>query len=228
MPIKDWAPDDRPREKLQQKGPEALSNSELIAILIQSGRKGLPATEIAKKILQLGDNDLAKLGQLSFQQLKTVEGVGKARAVLVAAALELGRRRQSVDLLTLKKRLNGSKAVVDMLQPLLLDHPYEIFIAVFLNSALVPVKVEPLSKGGIDRAIVDVRVLLRKALETHAVGIILCHNHPSGALQPSKADLETTANVRKAAQCLDIRLLDHVIVSSQGYFSFADQGLLGE
>lgn len=228
MPIKDWAPDDRPREKLQQKGPEALSNSELIAILIQSGRKGLPATEIAKKILQLGDNDLAKLGQLSFQQLKTVEGVGKARAVLVAAALELGRRRQSVDLLTLKKRLNGSKAVVDMLQPLLLDHPYEIFIAVFLNSALVPVKVEPLSKGGIDRAIVDVRVLLRKALETQAVGIILCHNHPSGALQPSNADLETTATVRKAAQCLDIRLLDHVIVSSQGYFSFADQGLLGE
>ena len=225
MPINQWALDDRPREKLLTKGPEALSNSELIAILIQTGGKDRSAIDIAKEVLELSKNDLGKLGRLSPRDLMAVKGMGQAKALVLAAALELGRRRQSVRL-SPEEKINGSKDVVQMLQPLLMDHPYEVFIAVFLNSALVPLEITWLSKGGIDRAIVDVRVLLRKALEVQAVAFILCHNHPSGALRPSKADQETTASVHKAAKCLDIKLLDHVIVSAQGYFSFADEGLL--
>ena len=227
MPIKQWALDDRPREKLQSKGPEALSDSELIAILIQTGKKDRSAIDVAKDVLDLGKNDLGKLGRLSTRDLMTVNGMGHVKAIVLAAALELGRRRQSVRL-SPEEKIKGSKDVVNMLQPLLMDYPYEVFIAVFLNSALIPLEITWLSKGGIDRAIVDVRVLLRKALEVQAVGFILCHNHPSGALQPSQSDQETTTRVSRAAKCLDIKLLDHVIVSAQGYFSFADHGMLEE
>ena len=226
MPIKQWAMDDRPREKLQTKGPEALSNSELIAILIRTGGKNKAATDLAREILDLGRNDLGKLGKLSLTEMKKIKGMGDAKAVTLAAALELGRRRVSTLPTAKEEKITSSRDVIDMLQPLLMDHRYEVFVAVFLNNAHVIQEITWLSKGGIDRAVVDVRLLLQKALELQASAVILCHNHPSGSLIPSKADLETTEKVRKAAKCLEIRLLDHIIVSGNGHLSLADQGYL--
>jgi DNA repair protein RadC len=226
MPIKQWAMDDRPREKLLMKGPQALSNSELIAILIRTGGRNRPATDLAKEILELCKNDLGKLGRLSLPDLMKIKGMGQAKTITLAAALELGRRRLSTLPVAKEERITSSKDIINMLQPLLMDHQYEVFVAVFLNNAHVIQEITWLSKGGIDRAIVDVRILLQKALELQASAIILCHNHPSGSLMPSKADLETTERVRKAAKCLEIRLLDHIILGGNGYFSLADQGYL--
>jgi DNA repair protein RadC len=226
MPIKQWARDDRPREKLLIKGPQTLSNSELVAILIHTGYKSRSALEIAREILQLCKNDLGLLGKLDLTALMKIKGMGPAKAITLAAALELGRRRQSTHSEEKAAKITSSQEVMTMLRPLLMDHRYEVFVAVFLNSALTIQEITWLSKGGIDRAIVDVRILLQKALELQSSAIVLCHNHPSGSLKPSQADMETTEKVRKAAKCLEIKLLDHIIVSEKGHFSFAEQGYL--
>jgi DNA repair protein RadC len=221
--IKEWAKDDRPREKLLSKNPASLSDSELLAILIGNGTRGQSALEVAKSIMKLGKNNLQEVGKLTVRQLMKVKGIGQAKAVTIAAALELGRRRESL-LPQDKQIVKDSKEVAAWLQTTLRDLRYEVFAIIFLNQAGRIKHFEIISQGGITGTIADPRLIIKKALEEDAVSIILCHNHPSGSLRPSKADDELTIKIREAARFFDIRLLDHIIVSDEGYFSFADEG----
>jgi DNA repair protein RadC len=222
--IKDWAPDDRPREKLLAKGSEALSNSELLAILLGSGTKTKSAIEVGKEVLGLAGDNLNMLGKLTLKELMKVDGIGEARAITIAAALELGRRRQANE--WQKTVVKSSKDIALYLQAQLRDKTHEVFIVAFLNKSGKVIHLETISEGGIDATIVDTRIILKKALEQNAVNIVLCHNHPSGSLKPSKADEHLTQKIKQAALLLDIGVLDHVIVSENGYYSFADDGLL--
>lgn len=223
--IKFWATDDRPREKLRNKGPESLSHSELIAILLQKGTRHKSAVELAKEILQLGSNNLSELGRLSIKELMKINGIGEAKAITIAAALELGRRRQANEILD-KPIITDSGSIARYLQALLKDQDREVFMVMFLNRANKINHTEIISRGGITGTVADPRVILKRALEEDAVSIVLCHNHPSGSLKPSRADEALTRKIKEAARYFDIRVADHVIVSEAGFFSFADQGLL--
>lgn len=223
--IKGWAIDDRPREKLLSKSPQSLSNSELLAILINNGSRGKSAVDLAKEILNLGKEDLNRLGRLSIKDLMKVKGIGEAKAIRIIAALELGRRRQAVFHLN-KMTITSSEGIARYLQTMLKDYTYEVFAVVFLNRAHKINHFEIISKGGITGTVADPRIILKKALEEDAVNLILCHNHPSGNLKPSQADRELTDRIKEAARFFDIKVLDHIIVSEEGYFSFADKGLL--
>jgi DNA repair protein RadC len=224
--IKDWAKDDRPREKLLSKNPMSLSDSELLAILINKGTRDRTAVDLAKEMLQLSGNDLQELGRLTIKELMKIKGIGPAKAITIAAALELGRRRQARLFYPGKVSVKDSKEVAAYLQALLRDYSHEVFAVLFLNRANKIRHFEIISQGGITGTVADPRVILRKALEQEAVSMILCHNHPSGSLRPSKADEELTLKIREAARYFDIKLLDHIIVSDDGHFSFADEGLL--
>jgi DNA repair protein RadC len=223
--IKNWAVDDRPREKLLSKGKDSLSDSELLAILINSGSGNESAVDVAKKVLQLGQNNLDELGKLSMKELTAVKGIGKARAVTLMAALELGRRRHSSFILE-KKRLVSSNDLATFLKASLKDYSYEVFAVVFLNRANKVKHFEVMSKGGMTHTIVDPRIIFLKALEVQATSMVLCHNHPSGSLRPSRADEELTQKLRNAGKLLDIKVVDHLIVGDEGYYSFADEGLM--
>ena len=223
--IKNWAVDDRPREKLLSKGKESLSDSELLAILINSGSGNESAVDVAKKVLQLGQNNLDELGKLSMKELTAVKGIGEARAVTLMAALELGRRRHSSFILE-KKRLVSSNDLATFLKASLKDYSYEVFAVVFLNRANKVKHFEVMSKGGMTHTIVDPRIIFLKALEVQATSMVLCHNHPSGSLRPSRADEELTQKLRNAGKLLDIKVVDHLIVGDEGYYSFADEGLM--
>lgn len=223
--IKGWAIDDRPREKLLSKSPQALSNSELIAILINNGTKGRSAIDLAKEVLAMGKNNLNKLGRLSVQKLMKIKGIGEAKAIHIIAALELGRRRQATTHLD-RITVSSSHGIARYLQTMLKDYHYEVFAVVFLNRANKINHFEIVSKGGITGTIADPRIILKRALEEDAVNMILCHNHPSGNLKPSRSDQELTNRIKEAAAFFDIKVLDHIIVSEEGYFSFADKGLL--
>jgi DNA repair protein RadC len=223
--IKNWAIDDRPREKMVANGANTLSNSELIAILINNGSKEKSAVDLAKEILQLGNNNLVELGKLNLKELQKVKGIGVAKAITIAAALELGKRRQAAITLDKPKVTNG-KEIAEYLQVILKDYPYEVFAVLFLNNANKINHFEILSKGGMTGTVVDPRIILKKALEEEATKIVLCHNHPSGSLIPSKADKEITVKIKEAAKFFDIDVLDHIIVSEDGYFSFANEELL--
>jgi DNA repair protein RadC len=223
--IKNWAVDDRPREKLLAKGPEALSNSELLAILINNGHKDKSALELAKEILQLGNNNLNELGKASLTTLKKIKGIGVAKAVTIAAALELGRRRHAATPLE-KSIIRTSKDIAEYVRTMIKDYGYEVFGVLFLNQSNKVNHFEIISRGGITGTIADPRVILRKALDAEATSIILCHNHPSGSLKPSRADEELTRKIKEAASYFDIKVMDHLIVSEQGYYSFSDEGLL--
>ena len=223
--IKQWAKDDRPREKLLINGAENLSNSELLAILIHHGTKEKTAVDLAKEILKLGKDNLNELGKLSVKELMKIKGIGEAKAITIAAALELGRRRQASASLE-KVIVNSSAGIADYLQTKLKDYRREVFAVLFLNRANRINHFEIISEGGITGTVADPRIILKKALEEDAVSIILCHNHPSGSLKPSRADEELTAKIKEAARYLDIKVLDHIIVSDSGYYSFADEGLL--
>lgn len=223
--IKEWAKDDRPREKLLSKTPMALSDSELLAILIHHGTRAKSAVDLAKEILHLGKNNLNELGKLTAKELMKIKGIGSAKAITIAAALELGRRRQSSASLD-KPVVKNSSAVASYLQGMLRDHLREVFGVVFLNQANRINHLEIVSEGGITGTIVDPRIVLKRALEEDAVSIILFHNHPSGNVQPSRSDEELTVKIRQAANYFDIKVLDHLIVSDQQYFSFADEGIL--
>lgn len=223
--IKNWAADDRPREKLFSKGAGALSDSELIAILIGKGHKEKSAVELAKEILKLGDNNLNELGKLPIASFQKLKGIGQAKAITIAAALELGRRRHAGTPLD-KTAILSSNQIAEYLRTMIKDLSYEVFAVVFLNQSNKVNHFEILSKGGITGTVADPRIILKKALEAGATSIILCHNHPSGSLKPSRADQELTIKIKEAAKLLDIKVLDHLIVSEQGYYSFADEGLL--
>jgi DNA repair protein RadC len=224
-PIKSWAKDDRPREKLLSKNPMALSDAELIAILINNGSRDKSALDLARELLRLGQNNLQELGKLSVHDLMTIKGIGVVKAVMITAALELGRRRLSARALEYPV-VAGSRDVALYLQQLFQDHHYEVFVVLFLNRANKIRHFEIISSGGITGTVADPRLIMKKAIEQEAVALILSHNHPSGNLRPSKADEDLTYKIREAAKLLDIRVMDHIIVSHEGYFSFADEGML--
>jgi len=223
--IKQWAKDDRPREKLRMHGPSHLSDSELLAILIHHGTKNKTAVDVAREVLQLGKNNLNELGKLSLSELMEISGIGEAKAITILAALELGRRRQSGNILQ-KIIVSTSTDIAHYFQSQLRDLNNEIFAVAFLNQANKINHFEIVSEGGITGTVADPRIILKKALQQNAVSIVLCHNHPSGSLRPSRQDEELTQKIKEAARFLDIKVLDHIIVSDAGYFSFADEGIL--
>ncbi|MEJ1223025.1 RadC family protein [Sediminicola sp. 1XM1-17] len=223
--IKHWSNDDKPREKLVHKGRSILTDAELIAILIGSGSRNESAVELAKRILASVNNNLNELGKLTIKQLMQFKGIGEAKAVTIAAALEMGRRRRGETAQKITK-ITSSNCVFELLQPFMGELPHEEFWIVYLNNANKVVHSALLSKGGITGTLVDVRLVLKRALELGAVGLILAHNHPSGTLIPSEADKQVTRKLQVAAEALDIKVLDHVIITQQDYFSFADNVML--
>ncbi len=225
LSIKSWANDDRPREKMMLKGSNSLSDAELIAILIGSGNREESAVALAKRILQSVDNNINSLAQLSLEELMHFKGIGEAKAISILTALELGKRRRLEAALLIPK-ISSSKTVYDIMQPLLGDLQHEEFWVLFLNNANKLTNKMQLSKGGMLGTVVDIRLILKKALAYNAVGLILVHNHPSGNTKPSEEDKNITAKVNKAAELLDLKVLDHLIVTGNNYFSFADEGLL--
>jgi DNA repair protein RadC len=223
--IKYWAEDDQPREKLMLKGKAALSDAELIAILIGSGSRSESAVELSKRILASVDNNLNALGKQSLQQLMSFKGIGEAKAITIAAAMELGRRRRAEEGAELSK-ITSSKAVFDIMQPIIGELPHEEFWIIYLNNSNKVIYKAQLSKGGITGTVVDARIVFKLALEHNAVGIILVHNHPSGVLQASEPDKQITRQLKQAGQTLSINVLDHVIVTEKAYLSFADEQML--
>src|SRR6185503_7077575 len=214
--IKQWAKDDRPREKLRVKGAENLSNSELLAILIQNGTKEKSAVELGREILRIGKDSLTELGKVSIRDLMKVKGIGQAKAITIVAALELGRRREASRPMS-RTIVTTSHDIAGYLQSTLKDYRHEVFGVIFLNRANKIKHFEIVSEGGITGTIADPRIILRKALDEDAVSIVLCHNHPSGSLKPSRADEELTLKIKEAAKYFDIRVVDHIIVSENGY-----------
>jgi DNA repair protein RadC len=223
--IKHWSQDDQPREKLRDKGKLSLSDAELVAILIGSGNREESAVALSKRILASVDNNLNALGKLPLKQLMTFKGIGEAKAITIAAALELGRRRRGNDALE-KHKISSSVSVFELMQPLIGELPHEEFWIIYLNNSNKVIQKNQLSKGGITGTLVDVRLALKTALEVGAVALILAHNHPSGTLKPSEADKNLTQKLKNAAQSLDIKILDHLIITESNYFSFADESLL--
>jgi DNA repair protein RadC len=223
--IKQWAKDDRPREKLLARGATILSNSELIAILINHGTREKSAVELAQEVLRAGKDNLNELGKLSVKELMKIKGIGEAKAISIVAAMELGRRRQAMSSRE-KAIITSSADVASYLQTLLRDYKHEVFAVLFLNRSNKVNHFQIISEGGITGTVADPRIILKRALEEDAVSLILCHNHPSGSLKPSRADEELTHKIKEAARYFDIKVLDHLIVSDDGYFSFADEGIL--
>lgn len=223
--IKYWAEDDKPREKLMLKGKSVLSDAELIAILIGSGSRNESAVELSKRILISTDNNLNTLGKLSLKQLTAFKGIGEAKAITIIAALELGRRRRAEESLGLQK-ITSSKAVFEIMQPVVGELPHEEFWVLYLNNSNKVIYKTQISKGGITGTVVDIRIIYKTALEHNTTSLVLCHNHPSGVLQASEADKQITRKLKEAGKQLDILVLDHVIVTERSYFSFADEGIL--
>ena len=223
--IKTWSEDERPREKLIRHGIQTLSNSELLAILINSGNRKSSAIDLAKEVLKYGNNNLIDLGKIAVKDFQSIPGIGQAKAITIAAALELGRRRENTPFIE-KKVVKSSKELADYLVILLKDYSHEVFAVIFLNRANKIKHFEIISSGGITGTVADPRIILKKAVLEGATSIVLAHNHPSGNLKPSKADEEITQKIKQAASYFDIQVLDHIIVSEEGYFSFADEGLV--
>lgn len=225
FPIRHWSEDDRPREKLLLKGKAALSDAELIAILIGSGSRNESAVDLSKRILKSVDNNLNALGKSTINQLLQFKGIGEAKAITIQAAMELSRRRRTEEAVELFK-ITSSHAVFDVMQPLIGELAHEEFWIIYLNNANKIISKFQLSKGGITGTLVDVRLVFKTALAQGAVGIILAHNHPSGTLKPSESDKQITQKLKIAGEQLDIKILDHVIITETSYYSFSDEGIL--
>ncbi|EAY29275.1 DNA repair protein RadC [Microscilla marina ATCC 23134] len=225
LQITRWAEEDRPREKLLLKGKHSLSDAELIAILIGSGTVSVSAVDLAKQILNSVGNNLNDLAKLSIKDLKKFKGIGEAKAISIISALELGRRRKESEP-SRKPRITSSKNVYDLIAPHLMDLGHEEFWAVMLNKSNVVIKKEQISSGGVSGTIADPKVIFKKAIEALASSIIVVHNHPSGNLQPSQADIGLTRKLAEAGKMLDIPVLDHMIFTDYNYYSFADEGMM--
>ena len=223
--IKNWAEDDRPREKLLLKGKHSLSNAELIAILLGSGSKELSAVDLAKKILNFSNDNLIELSKLSVTDLMKFRGIGQAKAISIIAALELGKRRRSEDVLE-KEKITSSHDAFEVFQGILSDSQYEEFWMLLLNKANKIIKNINISEGGISGTVADPKKIFKLALENNATSIILSHNHPSGNIQPSDSDLKLTKKLVDAGKLLDISVLDHLIIGDEKYYSFADENML--
>ncbi|MBN2662731.1 MAG: DNA repair protein RadC [Bacteroidales bacterium] len=223
--IKDWSVEDKPREKLLLKGINTLSDAELIAILIGSGNKELTAVDLAREILLDNNSNLNNLGKLSIEGLLKYKGIGQAKAVSIIAALELGKRRAKSEIIELKK-INSPQNVFNYMYPLIGDLKHEEFWAIFLNQANKIIYSSKIGQGGINSTTVDIRILMKNAIEKHAIGMILCHNHPSGNIQPSEVDIKLTNKILDAGKILNINIIDHLIISGNQFFSFKDEGLI--
>lgn len=224
FPITNWSEDDKPREKLMLKGKSALSDAELIAILIGSGSRNESAVGLSKRILASVDNNLNALGKLTLSQLMNFKGIGEAKAISIMAAMELGRRRRAEEAVELDK-ITSSKMIFELMQPIIGELPHEEFWVLYLNNSNKVLSKSQQSKGGIMGTLVDVRLVFKTALEIGATALILCHNHPSGTLMPSDADKQITKKLKQAGQNLDIQVLDHVIITENGFYSFIDEGI---
>ncbi|MFA5649290.1 MAG: DNA repair protein RadC [Bacteroidales bacterium] len=225
LTIKEWAEDDRPREKMIKKGVAALSDAELMAILIGSGTKNETAVSISQRILSSADNNLNELGRFSLKELTRTKGIGTAKGVTIMAALELGRRRKSTEAIN-RKQITSSRDAIELFQPILADLGHEEFWVLLLNRSNKIIDQVRISEGGFTATIVDVRKIMRTALENQAIGLILCHNHPSGNHNPSDDDIRITNKIKQASSTLDINLLDHIIITNQQCYSFADNSML--
>lgn len=223
-PINQWAEDDRPREKFLLKGKSTLSDSELLAILIGSGSRNESAVQLCQRILASANNNLNQLGKLSINQLTNFKGIGEAKAISIAAALELGRRRRAEDVVELDK-INSSKAVFEIMQPIIGELLHEEFWVLYLNNSNKVIHKAQLSKGGMTGTIVDNRLIFKTALECNATSLILTHNHPSGKLFASDADRDITKKIKLAGQQMDVLVLDHIIITEKGFYSFNDEGI---
>jgi DNA repair protein RadC len=223
--IKAWAEEDRPREKLVAKGRASLTDAELLGILIGTGIKNMTAVDLAKLILQSINNDLNKLAKLTVKDLSKFKGIGEAKAINIVAALELGRRRKESEI-TKAPKFTASKTIYEYMKPYLLDLPHEEFWVLILSQASELIRAEKISSGGITGTVVDPRMIFKLTLEHLGTGIILCHNHPSGSLKPSQADLNITKKLKEGGRLLDINIHDHLIFGNDGYFSFTDDGIL--
>ncbi len=223
--IKEWAEEDRPREKLQAQGRQYLTDAELLAILLGSGSRSETAVGLSLRILQAVDNNLHELGKQSIGALMQYKGIGAAKAITIAAAMELGRRRQGAAVKT-KTKITCSGDAYEILAPMLADLPHEEFWLLLLNRSNGVICREKISRGGIAGTVVDARIIFKKALEHLACAMVLCHNHPSGNLNPSQADIEVTRKLKKAGASLDITVIDHLIITDNAYFSFADEAML--
>ncbi len=225
LKITEWAVEDRPREKLTIKGTSSLSDAELLAILISSGTRDKSAVDLGRELLKLVNNNLNALGKLSIADLRKIRGIGPARAVIIAAAMELGRRRKLAEIPE-AFRIKCSKDVADIFQPIMSDLVHEEFWVLFLNRSNRIIDKMRLSHGGVSGTVTDVRLVMKKAIEYLASGIIVCHNHPSGNINPSESDNRITQKIKDAGNLMDIQLLDHLIITEKEYYSFADNGLL--
>jgi len=225
LKILSWAEEDRPREKLLLKGKSALSDAELIAILIGSGTKSLSAVDVGKIILTKANNNLNELARFSVSDLKKIKGIGEAKAISIVSALELGRRRKEAEFVD-KIKITCSNDIYELMKPELLDIPKEEFWTILLNRANRLIKKEQVSSGGISGTVADPKVIFKSALDHYASSIILIHNHPSGNLKPSQADINLTNKMKEAGKLLEIPVLDHIIFGDENYLSFADEGLL--
>lgn len=225
LKIKSWSPDDRPREKLLTKGAPTLSDAELVAILLGTGTRTASAVELARRLLATVDNNLDELARRSVRDLMTLRGIGEAKAISIAAALELGRRRRELDAEE-KPRITGSRDCFAILKGHLQDLPHEEFWVILLNRANRLMRKCQISQGGVAGTVADPKIIFKLAISELASGIILAHNHPSGNLTPSQADIDLTKKIGQAAKLLEIQVLDHLIVAGRKYYSFADEGIL--
>jgi DNA repair protein RadC len=225
IPIRLWAEDDRPREKLQMKGKRALSNAELIAILIGTGTRELTALELSKRLLKRSGGKLKELSRLSVADLTRNKGIGQAKAVTLIAALELANRSGSEEILN-RKKVSCSRDVFAFFKPLLQDSSYEEFWILLLNRGNRIINSICISQGGLSGTVADPKKIFKTALEQYAASVVLCHNHPSGNIKPSESDIRLTQKLKKAGSFLDLPVIDHIIIGDDSYFSFADEGLL--
>ena len=225
LSIKEWAAEDRPREKMLVKGIRSLSEAELIAILIGSGNLDESAVEVSRRILASGNNNLNELGKKTVSDLQKFKGIGPAKAITITAAMELGRRRKESEPAEKSKVVTSADAAA-IFKPLLSDLPHEEFWVLLLNRNNLVIDKLMVSQGGLSGTIIDVRIILKMALDKLACSIILCHNHPSGNLIPSEADKEITRKIKEAGKHMDIPVLDHLIIGNDAYFSFTDEGLI--
>lgn len=224
--IKDWAVDDRPRERFIANGPDGLSNSELLAILIHSGTNDKSAVELMRDVMRSCNNDLNSLSDYSVRQLCEFKGIGMAKAVTIKAALELGKRRLDEFRYSKPARIQTSGDVFRIMRPVMFDLDHEEFWCIMLNNANLVTDRIMISSGGMTETTVDIRMIMRQVILCKACGIIISHNHPSGNLSPSVQDQKITDRIKQASGILGIRFLDHIIISGSGYFSFADEGRL--
>ena len=224
FPITNWSEEDKPREKLMLKGKSVLSDAELIAILIGSGNRNESAVDLSKRILGGIDNNLNALGKLTIQQLMKFKGIGEAKAISIIAAMELGRRRRTEDVVDLTK-ITSSQTIFQIMQPIIGELPHEEFWIIYLNNSNKVISKSQLSKGGITGTLVDTRLVFKVALEMGATSLILCHNHPSGTIMPSDADKLITKKLKLAGDSLDVKVLDHLIITETKYYSFVDEGI---